>query len=81
MVNLGDFPAKTLGKFGIEAQHPDEFVTHLIDLSAETVCAAVKCQRESLKNPPKSVEEFLAALERQSLAQTVAQLRNFFDLI
>ena len=26
--NLKDFPAETLSKYGIEAQHPDEFISH-----------------------------------------------------
>ena len=29
--NLSDFPVETLGQYGIEAQHPDEFITHLIE--------------------------------------------------
>src|SRR5947209_7691586 len=52
--NLGDFPAETLARYGIEAQHPDDFITHLLDLAPGTVCAAVKRHRESLRNPPKS---------------------------
>jgi predicted nucleic acid-binding protein len=79
--NLGDFPPAVLGKWGIEAQHPDEFVTHLLDLAPHLVCAAAKRQRESLKNPPLSVDDFLASLARQGLAQTVAGLRRFTDLI
>ena len=66
--NLKDFPAATLEKYGIEAQHPDEFITHLIDLSSLVVCAATKRQRMSLKNPPQDVEELLSAYERQGLA-------------
>ena len=51
------------------------------DLAAHLVCAAAKRQRESLKNPPMSVDDFLAALERQGLVQTVAQLRRVADVI
>jgi len=79
--NLGDFPPETLKKWGIEAQHPDDFINHLLDLAPHLVCAAAKRQRESLKNPPMPVDDFLAALERQGLAQTVAELRRFADLI
>src|SRR5438309_7090933 len=52
--NLADFPAETLSHHGIEAQHPDDFVRHLLDLTPGAVCAAVKRQRESLRQPPKS---------------------------
>ena len=79
--NLGDFPQESLKKWGIEAQHPDDFINHLLDLAPHIVCAAAKRHRESLKNPPKNADEFLAALERQGLAQTVAKLRRFADLI
>ena len=60
--NLADFPADALTTYGVDAQHPDEFIAQLFDLDTETVCAAVKRQRESLKNPPKTVDEFLAIL-------------------
>jgi hypothetical protein len=74
--NLKDFPKKILDKYGIEAQHPDEFIIHLIDLSPEIVCTAVKRHRLTLKNPPKSVDEYLETLEKQSLNQTVSQLKT-----
>lgn len=79
--NLDDFPAKYLSKFGVEAQHPDEFVTHLIDLAPAAVCAAAKRHRASLKNPPKTVDEYLAALASQHLPETVSRLREFEELI
>lgn len=75
--NLGDFPPETLGKWGIEAQHPDDFISHLLDLAPHLVCVAAKRQRESLKNPPMSPDDFLTALERQGLARTVTALRRF----
>jgi len=79
--NLTDFPADVLGKYGIEAQHPDEFFMHQLDLAPNLVCSAAKKQRESLKKPPLTVEQYLESLERQGLAQTVAALRPFADLI
>ncbi|HLQ43813.1 MAG TPA: PIN domain-containing protein, partial [Planctomycetaceae bacterium] len=79
--NLSDFPPDAIARFGIEAQHPDQFITHLLDLDPGLVCAAAKRQRESLKNPPKTVAEFLQTLEAAGLAQTVAGLREFAELI
>jgi len=79
--NLRHFPQETLASFGIESQHPDEFVTRLIDLAPHLVCEAAKKQRMALKRPSKSVAEFLAALERQQLAQTVAALRLLSALL
>jgi hypothetical protein len=39
------------------------------------------CPLLDLKDPPMRVDDFLAALERQGLAQTVAGLRQFADMI
>lgn len=72
--NLRDFPAAILNQFNIEAQHPDEFIVETIDAAPEIVCAVVKQHRLALKNPPKSVEEYLATLSQQKLPQTVARL-------
>lgn len=74
--NLKDFPRDALQPHGVEAQHPDEFIGHLIDLDANAVCAAVQRQRGSLKRPPKSVEEFLSTPAFAMLPHTLAHLRT-----
>jgi len=79
--NLKDFPEEALKPYDSEAQHPDEFLNCQLDLAPNVVCAAAKKQRGSLKNPPMNVEEYLASLERQGLAQTVSSLREFAELI
>ena len=79
--NLTDFPADTLARFDIEAQHPDDFLVCLLEMAPGVVCAAVKRQRESLRNPPKTAEELLATLESQGLTQAVARLREFIELL
>lgn len=77
--NLADFSKQTLATSGIEAQHPDDFLISLLDAAPGAVCAAVKRQRKSLRNPPKTVEELLATLESQGLTQAVARLRQWID--
>jgi hypothetical protein len=79
--NLGDFPADVLTAYGIEAQHPDGFISHLLAVAPGAVTTATKRQREGLKNPSKTVDEFLASLEQQGLSQTAATLRQFSELI
>lgn len=79
--NLKDFPESALDPHGIEAVHPDDFVANELDLFQPAVCEAVKVVRARLKNPPRSVEEYLATLERQGLAETVANLREFAALL
>ena len=76
-MNLRDFPSDTIGSFGIEAQHPDEFVLHLLDLAPGAVVAAAQNHRQSLEDPPKTVAEYLEMLERQGLTQTVSVLRAY----
>jgi len=73
--NLRHFPAEILAQFGIEAQHPDEFILHLLELSPG-IAAAAKDHRESLKNPPKSIVEYIDTLEAQGLTQTGSALRE-----
>ena len=77
--NLKHFPAAALTQYGIEAQHPDEFVVHLVDLAPDIVCEAVQRHRQSLRRPPKTVDEYLATLEQQEMPRTVAALRQFAD--
>ena len=79
--NLKDFPASALTSYKIEAQHPDEFIMRLLDLSPETVFLAVQRQRQSLRQPPKSVEDLLETLQRQGLARTTAYLHQFHSLL
>jgi hypothetical protein len=79
--NLKHFPSRVLDRLGIEARHPDIFVTRLLDADPHAVCAAARRQRQSLKNPPKTVDEFLDILSRQSLPRTTARLRELAALL
>lgn len=79
--NLKDFPKKIVSQHGIEAQHPDDFIMNLIDLSSETVCLAAKRHRSSLKSPPKKLEEYFYTLEKQSLQNTVLKLKELAEFI
>lgn len=80
-LNLKHFPHSHTGKYGIEAQHPDDFITHQIDLSPGKVCSAVRDQRLALKNPVKSVEELLDTLAGCQLTESTLRLAEFKDLI
>ena len=74
--NLKDFPEAALQPLGIEAQHPDDFVLCQIDLGLAVVLRALREQRAALKNPPRSLDDFLNTLESQQLVQAVARLRR-----
>ncbi|WP_042858398.1 putative toxin-antitoxin system toxin component, PIN family [Dickeya sp. NCPPB 3274] len=79
--NLKDFSHPEIDNFGIEALHPDDFITDLLDLNQALVLSAVSRQRHSMRKPPKSVDEYLDTLLRQSLPQTVKELSKFRALI
>ena len=74
--NLKDFPATIVQPYGIEAISPDDFVSHLIQKTPDRVLWSVKSHRLSLKRPSKTVDEYLATLEKQGLPKTVAFLRE-----
>ena len=79
--NIRHFPEDVLDSFGIEAQHPDEFVAHLYDLAPGAVCQAVRNLRRALKNPPVSVAELLNTFLASGLATTVAHLETMRKLL
>ena len=74
--NTRDFPHNAIAAFGVEAQHPDEFVLHLLDLAPGIVRTAAQDHRLSLKKPAKTIEEYLNTLEAQGLTQTASVLRE-----
>lgn len=74
--NLRDFPADVLQTYGIEAQTPDVFVMHLIDLSSRAVLGVLEAQAAALKNPPMTIDELLDRLAQSGLPRSVATLRS-----
>jgi len=79
--NLKDFLPECLKEYGIEAQHPDVFVSHLLDLSPGAVCSALKRQRDSLRYPPVSSTTLLDTLLKQGLVESVRRLKEFKELL
>jgi len=79
--NLSDFPKIELEKYNIEALHPDEFISDLIGLNPAKVLKAAADHRRSLKNPPKTAEEYLDTLLKQSLPETVSLLKQWIVAI
>lgn len=75
-LNLKDFPASALEPYGVEAQHPDDFVADLIDLQPWGVFGAVQKVQARLRNPPVGLEVYLESLSRQGLTISVSMLRE-----
>lgn len=79
--NLKHFPDKALEPFGIEAQHPDEFLCNHLNLAPGVFCGAVQKVRARLKSPPFSAKDYLSILTRQGLVATSAELEQFVTLL
>jgi predicted nucleic acid-binding protein len=74
--NLRDFPEEVLAPYDTLAQHPDDFILHLLDLDWQTVCKAAEKQRIRLKNPPKTPDEYLETLIELGLPLSAARMRE-----
>ena len=79
--NLRDFPVDRLAPHGLAAQHPDVFIAALFDADPEAVLTAVRDHRAALRNPPRTANEHLVALERLGLLRTASRIRPHRDSI
>lgn len=79
--NLRDFPAVAIARYGVEAQHPDEYLTNHLNLAPGPFCAAVRKVRARLKNPPIMAPDYLAILASQGLVALAGELAAFDRLI
>ncbi|GAB3020406.1 hypothetical protein GCM10011376_23500 [Nocardioides flavus (ex Wang et al. 2016)] len=73
--NLKDFPLAALEPWDMEAKSPDDFILDQIDLGRETVYGAVQRIADAMANPPATVADVLAMLERDGLVESSAALR------
>jgi predicted nucleic acid-binding protein len=79
--DLKDFPLADLAQYGIEPQHPDDFVFHQFGINEASVLNAARRCRARLKNPPREADQYLVALERCGLPQSVDRLREYTEII
>ena len=76
--NEKHFPADLLSEFDLSTQHPDTFLRHLIDLAPTVVRTRLENAASALKRPPMTIEEYITMIERQSLPESAAALRELF---
>ena len=74
--NLKDFPATYLQQFDGESQHPDHFISSLIDLNPDRCLRAFQRQVSFLKNPPLTSNEVSNKLENCGLIETSKKLKS-----
>ena len=75
--NLRDFPKGSVGPYGLEVLHPDEFLANHLGLMPSPFCDAVRKIRGRLVAPPISVQDYLAILAGIGLVVTAAELARF----
>jgi len=72
--NLRDFPHTALASYGIQAQHPDDFMLQLLERDATAVLSAAPHQRAQLVHPSMDIDGYLHILHKQGLKKTVETL-------
>jgi predicted nucleic acid-binding protein len=79
--NLKHFPADALSPYGIEAQHPDEFLMHQRDLNHERFLQCAKRIRARLVNPPRTAEQYIESLRKCQLVLVADAIEHVRGLI
>ena len=77
--NLKHFPKEALEPYDIEAQHPDVFLTELLDNDPESMVEVIRQQVEDLKNPPHNVAEIIERLEKNNRLHEFASKVRFYE--
>jgi len=70
-----------LAPFGVEAQHPDDFLLNQLDLNPIAALKSIKAMRARWRKPPVAALELAVSLERLGLPMTAARLRDVAELI
>ena len=73
--------APHLAPFGVEAQHPDDFLLNQIDLDPIAALKSIKAMRARFRNPVISAPDLATTLERSQLPLVAARLREVQELI
>ncbi|HEY3332756.1 MAG TPA: PIN domain-containing protein [Capsulimonadaceae bacterium] len=79
--NVSDFPDYVLGCFGVGAVHPDIFLSALLDERPDPFLVAIRRHRMALKNPPKTVDDYIATLKTNRLTQLAKRIDEYRDEI
>ena len=79
--NLNDFPEEALTPYGIEVQHPDEFLNHQRTLNETSFIQCVKEIRGRLSQPKYSADEYIATLRKCHLQIIASELTKVQALI
>jgi hypothetical protein len=76
--NLSDFPESELSKWGVTAQHPDEFLLDLCDSNKDRLLTILSDMAKAWRSPSAKVTRVLNQLADE-IPTTVAALREALD--
>lgn len=74
--NLRDFPSEELGKWNVEAKHPDDFLVDQFQLDAIALQVIVQQIADDATRPYLTFGDVLNGLERCGITQGTALLRR-----
>ena len=79
--NLKDFPQDVMDSFGIDLQHPDDFLMNQLQLRQFDALEIIRKVRERFKSPPMTADEFIELIQKNRLPQTAQYLKSHLGLI
>ena len=79
--NLRHFPTARLAAYSVRAINPDAFALGLYRAAPDDLLQVARTHRASLTRPPKTAEEYIAALAHSQLPQVGATLTLHLDQI
>jgi hypothetical protein len=74
--NVKDFPRRVLTPLGVEATHPDDFLTDLYAEAPERVLTAVRNQRAALKRTLRTPAHMVATFRKNHLKRFATLLED-----
>ena len=63
--NLADFPPAALAPYGMEAQHPDDFMLNQLDLNPIAALKSIKAMRARWRNPQLTANDLAREFAEQ----------------
>lgn len=75
--NMRDFPPAGLKPYGIDAQHPGEFLVHMLSQTPSPFLDAIRKILSRLVAPPVSARSYVATLSGLGLTGTAKALAEF----
>jgi len=75
-LNLQDFPSESVEPFGIQVQHPDEFLLGLFGLDPALAVKVIETQAAALQRPPLTPIDILDALATAGVPEFADAVRT-----